>query len=224
MNWAKKKGYIPSHDLDTVDQALRRRGRRRYLPADRDVVRIFEAATGRFQELLLVYMTTGIRPSELRTVRIEEFDRPNCQWVLWRHKVAERTGMPKVVPLPTDELVAVCVRAAGDRPGDQPLFLNSHGGPWTYNALRLRWYRLRAKVGLDARFKLYSLRHWYLTMAVEAGEDAAIVSELAGHADRASLDFYKKVRNQRLHQASRRVAESIARAGIEGAKSPAVPE
>jgi hypothetical protein len=41
-----------------------------------------------------------------------------------------------------------------------------------------------------------------------------LVSELAGHFDRATLDFYKKLRNGPLHQAASRVAETIARAGI----------
>ena len=114
MNWAKKKEYIPDHDLDGIDKTLRRKGRRRYLPADQDVVRIFEGATGRFKELVLVYMLTGIRPSDLRSVLIDEFDRPKRQWVLWRHKVVERTRMPKIVPLPTDEVLAICEAAAGD--------------------------------------------------------------------------------------------------------------
>lgn len=216
MNWARKKDFIPAHDLDKVDKSLRRKGRRHYLPADADVVRVFQGAAGKFQELLQVYMLTGIRPSEARTVTIDEFDRERRQWVLWRHKTAERTGKPKVVPLATDDLVAICIAAAGDRPGQETLFRDHYGKPWTYNALRLRWYRLRKKLGLDPRFTLYSLRHWYLTIAVESGEDSAIVSELAGHVDPATLDFYKKVRNPRIHQAARRVAQTIERVGIVG--------
>src|SRR4051794_17222646 len=137
MNWAVKKKFIPSHDLDSIDPALRRKGRRYYLPADEDIVRVFEGARGRLKNLLLVYMTTGIRPSELRTVTIDEFDRPNRQWVLWRHKVVHRTGRPKVVPLATEAVYRLCLDSARDRPGDQALFLNSQGEPWTYNALRL---------------------------------------------------------------------------------------
>jgi hypothetical protein len=38
MNWAVKKKYLPTHDLDSVDPALRRKGRRHYLPADEDVL------------------------------------------------------------------------------------------------------------------------------------------------------------------------------------------
>ena len=45
LNWAKKKGYLPAHDLDRVDRALRRKGRRRYLPPDADVVCVFRART-----------------------------------------------------------------------------------------------------------------------------------------------------------------------------------
>jgi integrase len=230
MNWAVRKKYLPTHDLDGVDPALRRRGRRRYIPEDADVARAYAAARGKFREVLLALTLTGVRPKELRTVTIDEFDRVNRQWVLWRHKVVEKTGQPKVVALGSDELFDHCVASVGDRPRDEPLFLTERGQPWTYQAMRLRWRRLRGALGLDNRFTLYTFRHWYLTIAVESGEDGEIVSELAGQTDRSSLDFYKKIRNRRLHQASRRVAATIARAGIAGpppreaAESPGVPE
>lgn len=220
MNWAVKNKYIPAHDLNGVDVELRRNGRRQYLPSDAEVARVFHAAKGAFKDLLTVYMMTGIRPSELRTVTIDEFDRDHRQWTLWRHKVVRKTGLPKVVPLPTEALFRICEASAAKRAASDPLFLNAYGEPWSYNALRLRWYRLRARTKLDKRFTLYCLRHWYLTKAVEAGETEAMVAELAGQAGRASVDFYKKVRNQAVHQAASRVAKSIERAGIGEASSP----
>jgi integrase len=221
MSWAKRKGYIPSHDLDLVEPALRKRGRRRYIPPDADVLRAFGAAKGKFRESLRVLMLTGIRTKEFRTVSIDEFDRPNRQWVLWRHKVVEKTGLPKVVALSSDELFDLCVTNAGDRAKEEPLFLTERGKPWTYQAMRLRWRRLRDRLGLDRRFTLYTFRHWYITIALESGEDGEIVSELAGQVDRASLDFYKKIRNPRLHRASRRVIDAIERVGTLG--QPVVP-
>lgn len=214
MNWAVKKKYIPSHQLDEIDMDLRRQGRRHYLPSDADVVRIFNAAEGKFKEILLIYMTTGIRPGEVCTVRTDEFDAEKRQWVLWRHKTVYRTGKPKVVPLGTEAAYQLCLASARDRAGDEMLFVNSQKDPWTYNALRLRWYRLRNKLGLDSRFTLYSLRHWYVTVALESGESEALVGELAGHVDRATIDFYKKLRNASVHQAASRVADHIAHAGI----------
>jgi len=62
MNWAKKKSYIPTHDLDQVDQRLRRKGRRRYIPPDADVAQVFNAAAGKFKDVLLAFMLTGVRP------------------------------------------------------------------------------------------------------------------------------------------------------------------
>ena len=214
MNWAVKKKFVAAHDLDSIDEDLRRKGRRRYLPSDADVVRIFDGALGKFKELLLVYITTGIRPSELRTVTIDEFDRENRQWVLWRHEIAHRTGKPKIVPLANEAVYQLCLRSA-DRPSDKALFLNSQGEPWTYNALRLRWYRLRNRLQLDPRFTLYCLRHWFVTVALESGEGEAVVGELAGHVDRDTIDFYKKLRNGPLHQAASRISRTIGRVGID---------
>jgi len=57
-------------------------------------------------------------------------------------------------------------------------------------------------------------------MAVESGEDGAIVSELAGHSDTKTLEVYKKIRNRRLHEASRRVAQTVERVGRNGVADP----
>jgi integrase len=77
MNRAMRKGYIPAHDLDRVNPDQRRRGRRRHIPPDADAVRAYEGALGRFREILPALMLSGVRPEELRTVTIDEFDRVN---------------------------------------------------------------------------------------------------------------------------------------------------
>ena len=225
MEWARKNKYVFSHDLDLVDSKLRKRGRTRFIPEDGEVFRAYRSTRGKFREFLNVLMLTGMRTKEIRTVLVEEFDPERRQLVLWKHKTVERTGMPKAIPLPTDELVAICRAGREGRPDGEPLFLTDRGRPWTYQAIRLRWSRLREKLGIDTRFTLYSFRHWYLTMAVESGEDGAIVSELAGHSDPKTLEFYKKIRNRRLHEASRRVAQTIERAGRpEETNPPSKPE
>ena len=190
MEWARRKRYVPSHDLDLVDPKLRRRGHCKFIPRDGDVIR---ASRGKFREFLNILMFTGMRPKEIRTVLVAEFDCDNRQLVLSKHKTVEKTGLPKVVPLPTEALVAICRANAEGRPNREPLFLTDRKLPWTYQAIRLRWTRLRERLGIDPRFTLYSFRHWYLTMAIESGEDGAIVSELAGHSDPKTLEIYKKI-------------------------------
>jgi site-specific recombinase XerD len=218
MDWARRKRYIASHDLDLVDRSLRKRGRRRYLPQNNeDVFRAFRAADGKFREFLFVLMHTGMRPKEIQTVLVGEFEREQRQLVLKRHKVIEKTGLPKVVPLPTDELVEICRANAEGRSEGEPLFLTDRKRAWTYQAIRLRWKRLREKLGIDPRFTLYTFRHWYVTMGIEDSVDAALMSELAGHADPSSIKFYNKMRNHRLHEGARQVADAIERAGIRAA-------
>lgn len=211
MNWAVKKKYIPFHDLNQVDRDLRRKGHCKYIPPDAEVALAFQKAEGKLKNVCLLLMTTGVRPNEIVTVTIDEFKPENRQWVLWRHKVVHRTGMPKVVPIAFEDALQVCTTSAGDRPGDQPLFLNCYGEPWTYNALRLQWYRFREKLGLDSRFTLYSFRHWFLTMASESVDNEALVAELAGQSDTRSLNFYKKIRNAPLHAAANQVVADIER-------------
>src|SRR5262249_9793690 len=39
MEWARRKRYVPLHDLDLVDPKLRRRGRTKFIPEDAEVFR-----------------------------------------------------------------------------------------------------------------------------------------------------------------------------------------
>ncbi len=223
MNWAVKKKYIPFHDLNQVDRDLRRKGRQRFIPADAEVALAFQKAEGKLKDICLLLMTTGVRPKEIVTVTIDEFKPEQRQWVLWRHKVVHRTGLPKVVPLAYEDAFQVCKTSAGDRPGDQPLFLNCYGDPWTYNALRLQWYRFREKLGLDPRFTLYSFRHWFITVAAESVQNPALVAELAGQNDLRSMSFYTKFRNGPLHEAAHVAVAAVERAQNALSTSPPEP-
>jgi integrase len=69
-----------------------------------------------------------------------------------------------------------------------PIFRNSQGRPWTEDALRGRFRRLKKKLGMPESCA-YSLRHSYAHWALTNGADShIIVAKLLGHVDGRMFD------------------------------------
>jgi integrase len=64
-----------------------------------------------------------------------------------------------------------------------PLFRNHIDKPWSSNAIRLRWKRLRDKLDLPKGICSYAYRHTFTTEGLERGVPVATMAELLGHQD-----------------------------------------
>src|SRR5262249_5209069 len=68
------------------------------------------------------------------------------------------------------------------------LLLNRNGEPWTTNTLRLRFSRLRKKLGLSNGVIPYGTRHRFASDAINRQKmDSLIVARLMGHSDARML-------------------------------------
>ena len=115
-------------------------------------------------------------------------------------KTTEATGEKRCVYL-TPALSALCRTLAEENPTG-PLFRNTRGEPWTRNAIRIRFRRLRKKLGLPAGVVAYAFRHTYITEALEKGVPIASLAELAGHANTVMISkVYSKLSQKRRHLA-----------------------
>jgi integrase len=118
--------------------------------------------------------------------------------VLRRHKTAKKTGKPRVIIL-TPPMVALTVRLAAKHP-EGPLFRNVDGNPWTRNAIRCRFRRIRTKLGLGGNLVAYLYRHTFTTDALENGAGIADVCELLGHTTTDMvMRHYQHLREKREH-------------------------
>lgn len=134
----------------------------------------------RFRSFLFYLMAlrlTGCRPSEVTDLRIEHLQSDHT-WHLPKHKTRRKTRKPRVVvPCPCARTLVLMAR--GDRMSG-PVFQAALGEEFTYNAVRLRFERLRDRLGLTDELVLYSFRHTYITDALVAGVDIGTVAELTG--------------------------------------------
>lgn len=126
----------------------------------------------RFAELLEVAFLTGARLGELAQADVRDFDREAGTL-----RVNGKTG-PRTVTL-TDECVSVLRRVSRDRLPTAPLLPRLDGERWRNTQHRPMQRALKlAELSTDASF--YSLRHSYISRAIEAGMPLSLIAENCG--------------------------------------------
>jgi integrase len=136
-----------------------------------------------FAEYLQVLSATGCRPSELARLEAGHL-RPSTMTAVMDGKTTRKTGRSRVIHFPADAW-AIVERRARQRPAG-PLFLTEDGRPWGADArnTQIRSIRARAaRAGVELpRFDSYSLRHGFITDALEAGLTSSEVAALVGNS------------------------------------------
>lgn len=191
--WAKKRGHIESNPLADVEKPKKSR-RKAIISAEQVAAFGEEMKDGPFRDLFMVVMITGCRPSEACKVETKHFDPKSATWTL-HGKTTNATGKLRVVYLP-DAALEICKRLAS-RHRDGPLFRNAYGKPWNRHAYGHRVRRMRAKLKLGREVTMSSLRHLWITNALEDGIPIATVAELAGHSGVAMVSEAYSMLHQR---------------------------
>lgn len=142
---------------------------------------------------------TGCRPGEVRRVTAADVDLQAGLWVLGRHKTAKKTGKARLVYL-TPPMVELCRRLIAANP-EGPIFRGPRGNtPYSRNAVRIRFRRLRAKLPHLDGVTAYTYRHAYCTDALVNGVGVAQVAELMGHSSTEMITaVYSKLARQVAH-------------------------
>lgn len=163
-----------------------------------------------FKDFLTALRETGCRPGEVRKVTADNVNLELGVWVLEHHKTRKKTGLPRVVYL-TPTMVELSRRLVAKWP-EGPIFRGPKrkgSKPFSRNALRCRFRRLRAKLPQLKGVVSYTVRHTYITDALERGVPVATVAELAGHKDLKMIQQrYAHLSEKRKHlqDAARRAA------------------
>ncbi len=75
-----------------------------------------------------------------------------------------------------------------ERHSEGPLFRNRYGKPWSRNAVRIRFRRLRERFPELQNVVAYCYRHAFATDGLVRGIPIATVAELLGHASTALVE------------------------------------
>jgi len=203
LRWAVREGYIPSDPLAKLVLPRRTRRERTLSPDEREAIRA--RACPAVRDLLTVLEQTGCRPMVAATIEARHVD--------WQAGTAtvESKGRPYTLIL-TAALLARLRELAVIHPTG-PLLRNVRGEPWTRNAIRCQFRRLRASLRLKG-VSAYTYRHSYATDALERGVNPAALAVLMGHSDLSMIARHYS------HLAERRGA---LRAAAEAAAVPVPP-
>jgi integrase len=120
-----------------------------------------------------------VRPQEARTVQAHHVD-VSLRRIVFPPSQAKGKKYPRVIYL-NDSAFSLVEKLLKRHPKGH-LLRNRLDRPWTRNAIRCRFRRLR-KIG---RFCAYNIRHTFATRAL-AYCDPITVSVLMGHADASTL-------------------------------------
>jgi integrase len=173
FKWCEEQGYIKQSPLRHMKlPAAAGRGDEVYLSAPQ-VAKLFDKCPGGLRDLLTVLHETGCRPQEARLVTAKNL--VGMTWTFTRGK----GGRPRTVHL-SQRAYEICRKLALKYP-DGPLFRNSRGAGWSSAALVGRFERLAKRVGFAVT--AYSLRHTFITSALERGVDPITLATLVGHSD-----------------------------------------
>ncbi|OGA59955.1 MAG: hypothetical protein A3G81_25960 [Betaproteobacteria bacterium RIFCSPLOWO2_12_FULL_65_14] len=128
----------------------------------------------RFAELLEAGYLTGARYGELAALDVGDFDAQRSLLVIRKGKTGAR-----VVTL-TAEAVQFFRRLTKDRPANAVLLQRKDGDRWGKSEQHRPFKRAAAAAELPATASYYSLRHSYISRAIEAGMPLNLLAENCG--------------------------------------------
>jgi integrase/recombinase XerD len=153
----------------------------------------------RDRALLELLYATGLRVSELVTLRVDQLN-VEAQWLTCTGKGSK----PRLVPMGREATHWVARYLRDGRPGllgerrSPWLFVNARGGPLSRVGC---WKLIKAygrQAGLARPLSPHVLRHSFATHLLERGADLRAIQALLGHADLSSTQIYTHVLEARL--------------------------
>src|SRR5262249_15080935 len=125
------------------------------------------------------------------------------------HKTAKRTGKPRIIYL-SPPMVEMSRRLVAERPTG-PLFPSrQQNRPFSKNAIRTRFRRLRKKLPHLNGVVAYAYRHSYATTALENGVGIAQVAELLGNNDTRMVSRHYSHLNQKVAHMREAAAKAVS--------------
>ena len=164
------------------------------------------AASGPMDHALFCLLgLLGLRVGEATSINIDDLDYADAHRTV---TIMGKGTKPAVVPLPP-RVARACDEAASDRTNG-PLLLSRSGVRMDRHAATRIVQRIAKTAGVDKHLSPHSLRHAFITNALDAGVPLRDVQIAARHADPRTTTRYDRNRNQLDRHASYIVTAYIA--------------
>jgi site-specific recombinase XerD len=153
--------------------------------SDDTLRRLLDAATVRDRAIVLLFLDTGLRLSELAGLRRCDLRADGGI------KVLGKGARERIVPVGAAARQALLryLRQAGPGDSSQPIFRSRNGGPLRARGVQQVFKRLKARAGIPGRCSPHSLRHTFARSYLVNGGDAFSLQRILGHT---TLDMVKR--------------------------------
>ena len=201
FQWLLKHGRVVSNPASGVRAPRAPRKLPQVLDVD-EAVALVEVPTDaplglRDRALLELFYSSGLRLSELRTLRWRDLDLEQGLVTVLGKGSRQRT-----VPVGSHACRALAgwraAGVAGATGPEAPVFPGRGGGPISARAIQLRLRTLGQRQGLFKHVHPHMLRHSFASHVLESSGDLRGVQELLGHADIATTQIYTHLDFQHL--------------------------
>jgi integrase/recombinase XerD len=176
---------------------------------DRNELGAFLVAAGvsspRDHDLCSLLALNGLRISEALGATIEQLGLERGHRTLVVHRKGGKT-----VTIPLEPRTARAIDLAVGERLEGPLFVGQDGRPMTRDAAARVVRRLAKAAGISKRIGPHSLRHSFITAALDAGVPLRDVQEAASHADPRTPMRYDRARQSLDRHATYIVATFVA--------------
>ena len=176
---------------------------------DRNELGLFLVEAGlsntRDHALACLLALNGLRVSEALGADIGDMGLERGHHTL---RIIRKGGKTELIPMAPRTARTVYL-AVGDRE-DGPIFLNSDGGRMDRHHAARVVRRLAKRAGIDKNISPHSLRHSFITAALDAGVPLRDVQEAASHADPRTTMRYDRARRSLDRHATYIVATFVA--------------
>lgn len=192
--YAVVEGYLERNPVTHVRRP-RVSGESPTLGLDRDEMIRYLAAAARARPaehaLICLLAVNGLRVSEACNASIEDLEESRGHLVL---RIVGKGNKPAAVPLARRAHAAVTAAIGGRRAG--PVLLDEAGGRLSRHQAYRIVVRLTRAIGVEKRIHPHSLRHSFVTAALDAGVPLHIVQDAARHADPRTTQKYNRARHR----------------------------
>jgi integrase len=190
MREAVRLRYIRCNPLDDVRPPRQYRQEIEVLGPD-DVLKLFQAAYGsRYEAIIVLGATCGLRVGECLPLRHEDvdFDKGtlNIRRTLWRNDVYQpKTARSRrTIKLPEIALNALRRHVQANGGSEGWLFQTKHGNPIAApNFHKCGWKPMLRKADLSEATRFHDLRHGTASLLLNQNVPIPVVSKYLGHAN-----------------------------------------
>jgi integrase len=191
LNHAVREGYLAASPLAHLARPAM--PARTKILSDRERTLVLGRCDEAFRDFVQALSETGCRVGEVCALAAADI-----RWEEGIAEIARKGRRERVVPVYlTPAMLALCRRLARKNP-EGPIFRNARGRPWTTNAVRCRFRRIREQTGVEVTSHCY--RRSYITAGLERGVPIATMAELAGHSDiKTTMAHYNQLSQRREH-------------------------